>query len=65
MLVTETRIINDKTYIYTISDAGYYIRQKDTDLLYVDAYDIIDHPHEYEETDRRIDEEEGEEESET
>lgn len=66
MLVTETRIINNKTYIYTTSDAGYYIRQKDTDILYIDAYDLLSRPHEYEETDEKIDYgEEGEKESET
>ena len=50
MLVTE----ETGKFIYTYSDAGFYILQTDTGIEYTDAIDLKKYPHEYEETDHPI-----------
>ena len=41
-------------FIHTYSDAGMMIKQLDTGILYVDAMDLKEYAHEYEETDEPI-----------
>ena len=41
-------------FIHTYSDAGMMIKQLDTGILYVDAMDLKEYAHEYEETDQPI-----------
>ena len=51
MLVTE---YTEDGRIRHYSDAGYYIRQIETGILYEDAVDILPCPYTYEETDELI-----------
>ena len=55
MIVKENVKINAVDFIYTYSDGQYFIKQLETDELYIDAYDLKDSAKEYEETDIKID----------
>ena len=60
MIVSEIVTIRRKKYIKTHSDEGYYIRKVGTEEEYTEALDRLNSAFEYEETDRKI-EQEGEE----
>ena len=55
-LISETVTINGTDYTRNYSDAGYYIEQTDTGIIYPEAVDPIDNPnnHSYAETDQPI-----------
>lgn len=55
MIVKEKVKINDFDFIYTYSDRQCLIKQAETDELYAEAYDLVELPKEYEETDIKID----------
>lgn len=55
MIVKENVKINDVDFIYTYSDIQCLIKQVETDELYAEAYDLVEHQKEYEETDIKID----------
>lgn len=55
MIVKENVKINDFEFIHTYSDSQYLIKQIDTGELYGEAYDLVELPKEYEETDIKID----------
>ena len=55
MIVKEKVKINGVDFIYTYSDSQYIIKQVETGELYGEAYDLAEHPKEYEETDIKID----------
>lgn len=55
MIVKEKVKINDFDFIYTYSDRQCLIKQTETDELYAEAYDLVELPKEYEETDIKID----------
>lgn len=55
MIVKENVKINDFEFIHTYSDGQYLIKQIETDELYAEAYDLVELPKEYEETDIKID----------
>lgn len=55
MIVKEKVKINDTDFIYTYSDCQYLIKQTETAELYGEAYDLVELPKEYEETDIKID----------
>lgn len=55
MIVKEKVKINDVDFIYTYSDCQYLIKQTKTGELYGEAYDLVELPKEYEETDIKID----------
>lgn len=55
MIVKEKVKINDVDFIYTYSDSQYIIKQVETGELYGEAYDLVELPKEYEETDIKID----------
>ena len=44
-------------FIHTYSDAKLKIRQIDTGIVYDDAMDLKEYPHEYVETEKKIEEE--------
>ena len=52
MVVKEQVTINNKEFIHTYSDAGFYIKKIGTNEEYSDAYDVLNF--EYEETERKI-----------
>ena len=56
MIVKENVKINGIDFIYTYSDSQYIIKQVETGELYAEAYDLVEMPKEYEETDIKIDE---------
>lgn len=60
MIVSEIVTIRRKQYRKTHSDQGYYIRKVGTEEEYTEALDRLNSAFEYEETDRKI-EQEGEE----
>ena len=60
MIVTEIVTIRRKQYRKTYSNVGYYIRIVGTEEEYTEALDRLNSAFEYEETDRKI-EQEGEE----
>ena len=55
MIVKENVEINNVHFIYTYSDSQYIIKQIETGELYGEAYDLVELPKEYEETDIKID----------
>ena len=55
MIVKENVEINNVHFIYTYSDSQYIIKQVETGELYAEAYDLVEMPKEYEETDIKID----------
>lgn len=59
MLVTEKRTINEQTFDYTYSDAGFYIERDGN--LYEEAYDPENSGRVYTETDTPIEPAEDEE----
>lgn len=59
MLVTEKRTINEQTFDYTYSDAGFYIERDGT--VYEEAYDPENSGRVYTETDTPIEPSEDEE----
>ena len=59
MLVTEKRTINEQTFDYTYSDAGFYIERDGA--VYEEAYDPENSGRVYAETDTPIPHEEDEE----
>ena len=44
-------------FIHSYSDAGMMIKQLDTGILYSDAMDLKEYPHEYVETEEKIEKE--------
>ena len=59
MIITENRTIDGKEYIYTYSDAGYYIHGGDPEGDYIDSLDPADNPRTFTETDILIEDEEA------
>ena len=55
MIIKENVKINGVDFIYTYSDSQYIIKQIETGELYGEAYDLVELPKEYEETDIKID----------
>ena len=55
MIKTEQATIGQAVFVHTWSDAEMMIRQDSTGVLYEDAYDLVDHPETYTETDIPID----------
>lgn len=55
MIVKENVKINDFDFIYTYSDSQCLIKQVETGELYGEAYDLVELPKEYDETDIKID----------
>ena len=55
MILKENVKINGVDFIYTYSDSQYIIKQVETGELYSEAYDLVELPKEYEETDIKID----------
>lgn len=53
MIAVEHKTIDGKEFTYTYSDAGYFIENEDG-VRYVDAYDLVEFPHVYAETDEKI-----------
>jgi len=64
MLVTETITIGDREFIHTYSDAGKLIIQLGTGIEYAEALDLATYPKEYVESEKDIEPEETEDESE-
>lgn len=54
MLQVETKMIGERFFKRTYSDAGFCIRKKGTNEFYAEAYDLPESTFEYEETDREI-----------
>lgn len=54
MIIKEELTINNKNFTRTYSDNDCYIKQISSGNLYSEAYDLIDYPQEYEETDTKI-----------
>lgn len=50
-IVIGTKEVNGLMLRHTISDANLMLRQLPTDILYSEAYDVLDAPYTYEETD--------------
>ena len=55
MILKENVEINNVCFIYTYSDSQCLIKQIETGELYGEAYDLVEIPKEYEETDIKID----------
>lgn len=51
MIIRETQLINNKEYIYTYSNLGKMLLQKETGIMYYDALDTINSHYTYEEVD--------------
>lgn len=60
MVKTEKVTINGKEFKKTYSDEGYYIQKKGTEQVYSEAIDIPSANYEYEETDKKIEKQEEE-----
>ena len=60
MVKTENITINGKEFKKTYSDEGYYIQKKGTEQVYSEAIDIPSAKYEYEETDKKIEKQEEE-----
>jgi hypothetical protein len=54
MIITETVKLGKREFRHTYSDAGFMILQNETGLVYEDAYDLLDAPYTYTETDEPI-----------
>lgn len=50
-IVQTDKTYGGKSFVYTVSDAGYLIRQTETGKLFTDALDIADAEYTYTETD--------------
>jgi len=53
MLVTEEKIIGNRTFIHNYSDSGYFIIREDG-VKFIDAMDIPEQSHTYTESDELI-----------
>ena len=60
MVKVENITINGKEFKKTYSDEGYYIQKKGTKQVYSEAIDIPSAKYEYEETDKKIEKQEEE-----
>lgn len=60
MVKVENVTINGKEFKKTYSDEGYYIQKKGTEQVYSEAIDIPSANYEYEETDKKIEQREEE-----
>lgn len=60
MVKEEKVIINGKEFKKTYSDEGYYIQKKGTEQVYSEAIDIPSAKYEYKETDKKIEQQEEE-----
>lgn len=60
MVKVENVTINGKEFKKTYSDEGYYIQKKGTEQVYSEAIDIPSANYEYEETDKKIEKQEEE-----
>ncbi len=60
MVKIENITINGKEFKKTYSDEGYYIQKKGTEQVYSEAIDIPSANYEYEETDKKIEKQEEE-----
>lgn len=60
MIVTEIVTIRKKQYRKTYSDEGFYIHKVGTEEEYTEALDRLNSAFEYEETDRKIEQEDEE-----
>lgn len=60
MVKTENITINGKEFKKTYSDEGYYIQKKGTEQVYSEAIDIPSAKYEYVETDKKIEQQEEE-----
>ena len=60
MVKVEKITINGKEFKKTYSDEGYYIQKKGTEQVYSEAIDIPSAKYEYEETDKKIEKQEEE-----
>ena len=54
-LIITNVTLDGRSFVYTRSDAGFYILQDSTGNIYDGAYDLADHPQTYTETDQPID----------
>jgi hypothetical protein len=55
----KTEFLNDGTLIKHYSDAGFMLLQVETGIKYADPVDVVPCGHTYEETNEKIDSEEG------
>lgn len=53
MVVVERITINGREFTFTRSDAGFYIENEKGER-YGEAYDLVEYPHVYTETDEKI-----------
>ena len=60
MVKVENVTINGKEFKKTYSDEGYYIQKKGTEQVYSEAIDIPSAKYEYEETDKKIEQQKEE-----
>ena len=60
MIITETIKLNNKEFIHNYSNEGYYIQKTGTDEIYADAMDLPEMGFTYEETDKKIEEDNNE-----
>lgn len=56
-IIKTNETIDGRAFTYTRSDAGFLIKQEDSGQIYTDAYDLVEYPHDYTETDIPIPEE--------
>lgn len=59
MIKQEELIINNKNFIKTYSDSGFYITQVETGLKYSEAIDVAPLKYTYQETTEKIEENES------
>ncbi len=57
MIKQEKITINNVEFVKTYSDEGYYIKQVETNIEYVEAIDVVPLQYTYVETDKLIEEE--------
>lgn len=58
MIKQETLTINNKVFIKTYSDSGYYIKQVETGIEYSEAIDVVPIKYTYVEIDKLIENQE-------
>ena len=59
MIVTEEVMLEDRMFIHNYSDERYYIQKVGTEEIYEDAYDLPEMGYTYVETDKKIEDEDG------
>ena len=59
MIKQEEREFNGKMFKYTYSTDGYRLRKVGTDEIYDDVYDILESNYEYEETEEKVEVDDG------